>query len=86
MYMSTDTLALIGSGLGGLLTLGIAMFAGFAWVIRRIDTVEQKLGARIDRVEQNQAEFRTSVEHELTEVKVAIARIEGPRPRLILER
>jgi hypothetical protein len=86
MYMSTDTLALIGSGLGGLLTLGIAMFAGFAWVIRRIDTVEQKLGARIDRVEQNQAEFRTSVEHEFTEVKVAIARIEGPRPRLILER
>jgi hypothetical protein len=86
MYMSTDTHALIGSGLGGLLTLGIAMFAGFAWVIRRIDTVEQKLGARIDRVEQNQAEFRTSVEHEFTEVKVAIARIEGPRPRLILER
>jgi len=119
MYMSTDTLAVIGSGLGGLLTLGFAMFAGFAWVIRRIDTVEQKLatgigsveskldtkidtveqrldtkidslerklGARIDRVEQNQAEFRTSVEHEFTEVKVAIARIEGPRPRLILER
>ena len=106
--MSTDTLALIGSGLGGLLALGVAMFAGFAWVIRRIDTVEQKLdakvdsleqrldtkidsferklGARIDRVEQNQAEFRTSVEHEFTEVKVAIARIEGPRPRLIVGR
>ncbi|MBS1907235.1 MAG: hypothetical protein JST33_11855, partial [Actinobacteria bacterium] len=48
MYMSTDTLTLIGSGLGGLLTLGIAMFAGFAWVIRRMDAMETRLVARID--------------------------------------
>ncbi|OZB84154.1 MAG: hypothetical protein B7X32_08075 [Microbacterium sp. 13-71-7] len=95
--MSTDTLALIGSGLGGLLTLGVAMFAGFAWVIRRIDAVESKLASRIDSVEQrldakidaverNLSDFRTTVEHEFTDVKVAIARIEGPRPRLIVER
>lgn len=97
MYTSTDTLALIGSGLGGLLTLGVAMFAGFAWVIRRIDTVERKLDARIDTLEQrldtridaverNLSDFRTTVEHEFTDVKVAIARIEGPRPRLIVGR
>ena len=95
--MSTDTLALIGSGIGGLLTLGIAMFAGFAWVIRRIDekvdAVDTKLDRKIDAVERNLTEFRTEVahrftevEHELTEVKIAIARIEGPRPRLIVER
>lgn len=95
--MSADTLSLIASGLGGLLTIGIAMFAGFAWVVRRVDSVEQRLGGRVDSVEQrlgsridaverDLGEFRSTVEHEFTEVKIAIARIEGPRPRLIVER
>lgn len=106
--MSTDTLAVIGSGVGGLLTLGIAMFAGFAWVIRRmgamehrlivrmdsgdqrldekIDAVEHKLSQKIDAVDQRLSRKLDALEHEFTEVKIAVARIEGPRPRLIVER
>ena len=117
--MSTDAVALIGSGVGGLLTLGIAMFAGFAWVIRRmdamehrlivrmesgdqrldekvdavehklsrkIDAVEHKLSQKIDAVDQRLSQKIDALEHEFTEVKIAVARIEGPRPRLIVER
>ena len=106
--MSTDTLAVIGSGVGGLLTLGIAMFAGFAWVIRRmdamehrlivrmdsgdqrldekIDAVEHKLSQKIDAVDQRLSQKIDALEHGFTEVKIAVARIEGPRPRLIVER
>ncbi|WP_336648739.1 hypothetical protein [Microbacterium sp. MMO-10] len=119
MYMSTDTLAVIGSGIGGLLTLGIAMFAGFAWVIRRmdamehrlivrmdsgdqrldekidavehklsqkIDTVDQRLSRKIDAVDQRLSRKLDALEHEFTEVKIVVARIEGPRPRLFVER
>ncbi|MFT4136738.1 hypothetical protein [Microbacterium sp.] len=46
----------------------------------RIDGVERSLGERIDGVERNLA----AVARELTEVKVAVARWEGPKPRLIL--
>lgn len=38
----------------------------------RIDDVERKLGARID-----------ALGHETTEVKIAVARLEGPVPRLL---
>ncbi|WP_159498962.1 hypothetical protein [Microbacterium sp. 18062] len=45
----------------------------------RIDGVEEKLGARIDKVDARIG----GVERELVEVKIAVARIEGP-PRHLL--
>lgn len=48
----------------------------------RIDGVEHKLSARIDAVEVGQSEVKS----ELTEVKIAIARFEGPRPHLVVAR
>nr|WP_218844810.1 hypothetical protein [Microbacterium pseudoresistens] len=60
---------------GIVVTIGIAMFAGFAWVVRRIDAVDTKLTDRID-----------AMGAELTEVKIAVARLEGPRPHLIVGR
>ena len=70
------------------LTLGIGMFAGFAWVVRRMDAgderLEQKLTARLDAVEaKTEARFDAmnlridALGRDLTDVKVSVARIEG---------
>ncbi len=55
----------------------------------RIDGVEQRLGARIDGVERriDGVERRIDgVERRLGAVEVAVARLEGPPPRLVLRR
>ena len=117
--MPTEFIALIATQLGGLVTIGIAMFAGFAWIVRRIDAVEERLNRRIDDVEErlnrriDDVEVRLSrrideveekltrrideveekltrrideVAHEVAEVKVSVARWEGPLPRLLMPR
>jgi hypothetical protein len=48
----------------------------------RIDGVETRLTERIDGVETR----LTAVEHGLVDVKIAIARLEGPPPRLLTAR
>ncbi|WP_336643598.1 hypothetical protein [Microbacterium sp. MMO-113] len=74
--MSADTLTIIVSAIGVVLTLGASLFAAGAWMIRRIDerlgTVEEKLTARID-----------AVAADVTDLKIAVARLEGP-PRHLL--
>jgi hypothetical protein len=115
MYMSVELIGVVVTAFAVLVTLGSGMFAGFAWVVRRIDGVEGKLSARIDGVEGklsariDRVEEKLSaridrveetlsaridglstridgVEAELTEVKIGIARLEGPRPHLIVGR
>ena len=49
----------------------------------RIDGVERKLESRIDGVENNLGSRIDKVADELVEVKVAIARIEGPPRHLV---
>ena len=49
----------------------------------RIDGVESKLGARIDGVESKLGTRIDKFADELVEVKVAIARIEGPPRHLV---
>ena len=53
----------------------VAIISGFGWMIGRMDTRFAAVDAKFDRIE-----------HELTEVKIAIARLEGPRPRLVSTR
>ena len=50
-----------------------------ARLTERIDAVETRLTERIDSVETR----LTGVEHGLVDVKIAIARLEGPPPRLV---
>lgn len=73
--MSAELIAIVAA----FVTLGIAMFAGFGWMIHRmdlrIDAVDKHLGDRIDRLAD-----------EMTEVKIAIARLEGPPRQLTLSR
>ncbi|MEJ1088230.1 hypothetical protein WDU99_07875 [Microbacterium sp. Mu-80] len=72
MYMSAELIAILSC----FATLGIGMFAGFAWAVRRSDSsierLDTKLSTRID-----------AVGAEVTEVKIAVARLEGP-PRHLL--
>ena len=91
--MSVETLAIIISAAGLLVTLGGGLFAGFAWMIRRTDAqfaeVREEFKEEFHSVRE---EFKTVREDlhqlrgELTEVKISVARLEGPRERLIWPR
>ncbi|CAI7677077.1 unnamed protein product, partial [Penicillium discolor] len=78
--VSADTLTIIVSAIGVVLTLGASLFAAGAWMIRRIDerlgavdhrlstgigSVEEKLGARIDTVEEKLTARIDTVEEKL---------------------
>ncbi|MFS0894842.1 response regulator [Microbacterium sp. 179-I 3D3 NHS] len=75
----------------------VVAFAGLlGWFIRRLDARFDRVDARFDRVELriDRVELRidrvedqlSGFRHELTEVKIAVARLEGPHPRLITAR
>ncbi|WP_372984460.1 response regulator [Microbacterium sp.] len=79
--------------------LGLA--AGFGWMITRTDArfemfeqrmdarfekFEQRMDARFEKVEQRMDARFEKVDVELGEVKIAIARLEGPAPRLLVAR
>jgi hypothetical protein len=89
MYVSIEVLTTLGSFAG----LLVAVVAGFGWTIRRTDTQLQhatgRLEASMDRLESrmDRLEAQTyALTHELTEVKITIARLEGPPPRLYTAR
>ncbi|MFT4259857.1 hypothetical protein [Microbacterium sp.] len=78
MFVSAEILAIVLSAIGIVLSLGTSMFAGLAWVVRRIDSVEEKLTARIDAVDLRLSARIDALAAETTEVKIAVARLEGP--------
>ena len=115
--MSAEILAIVVSAVGIVLTLGTTMLAGFAWCVRRIDAVDQKLGARIDALDRKSSERSDRLEHglgaridavdqkssersdrlehnlgaridalaaDVTDLKIAVARLEGPVRHLIV--
>ncbi|MFD8768847.1 hypothetical protein [Microbacterium oxydans] len=69
--MSTETVTIVLSAIGVVLTLGTSLFAAGAWMVRRIDdridAVEEKLSTRID-----------AVAADVTDLKISVARLEGP--------
>ncbi|MFJ4999188.1 hypothetical protein ACIP5T_13610 [Microbacterium sp. NPDC088619] len=84
MFVSAEIIAIVLSAVGLLLTLGGTMVAGFAWCVRRSDRVEERLGARIDGVEERLGARIDAVAADTTELKIAMARIEGPQRHLIV--
>ncbi|WP_251442717.1 MULTISPECIES: hypothetical protein [unclassified Microbacterium] len=82
MHVSVELIGVVLTGFGVVITLGLGMLSGFGWMARRIDRVDDKLSARIDGLSAR----IDGVETELTEVKIGIARLEGPRPHLIVGR
>jgi len=100
MYVSMEVIAIIACAVsvivafvtacGWFLTRMDARFAAadarmdarFAAADARMDARFADVDARIDRLDDRMS----GVEHELSEVKVAIARLEGPLPRLVRSR
>lgn len=87
--MSAEAISLILVAAGVLITLGGGFVAGLAWLLRRMDELVEKMDQRFDKVDERfdkvDEQFST-VRAELNEVKVAVARLEGPPPRLIFPR
>lgn len=82
VYMSEETIALVISVAALMLTLA----AGFGWMIRRMDVLRKDLSEEIKSVRQDLGDRITGVERELVEVKIAVARIEGPGRHLVTAR
>ncbi|WP_449409154.1 hypothetical protein [Microbacterium maritypicum] len=94
MFVSAEIIAVVLSAVGIVVTLGTSMFLGFAWCVRRTDAVEARLGARIDeldhrlgaRIDGSEKSLGSRIDnlaHEMTELKIAVARLEGPVPHLL---
>ena len=84
--MSTETITVIVSVAALMLTFAGGFAAVFAWAMRRLDARFDLIDRRFDRVDTriDRLEDRMGkVEHELVEVKIGIARLEGPPRRLI---
>lgn len=81
--MSVETLTIVISAIGIVLTLGASLFAGFAWMVRRIDAVDTKLTTRIDAVDEKLTARIDALAGEVTGVRIAIARLEGPPRHLV---
>ncbi|KJL22230.1 hypothetical protein RN51_02110 [Microbacterium oxydans] len=85
--MGTETVTIVLSALGIVLTLGASLFAAGAWMVRRIDeridAVEEKLSTRIDGVEEKLSTRIDAVAADVTDLKISVARLEGP-PRHLL--
>jgi hypothetical protein len=84
--MSAEVISMILVAAGVLITLGGGFFAGLAWMIwrmdERFDKVDErfeKFDARFEKIDERLSQVRS----ELNDVKVAVARLEGPQPRLI---
>lgn len=91
--MTPDVIGAIIAGFG----LAGSLFGGNFMVMRRmerrletrIDGVENRLGARIDGVEDRFDKLESKLDQvvdDVTELKIAVARLEGPPPTLLLAR
>jgi hypothetical protein len=85
--VTTETLTIVVSAVGVVLTLGASLFAAGAWMIRRIDdridAVDEKLSTRIDAVDEKLSSRIDAVAADVTDLKISVARLEGP-PRYLL--
>jgi hypothetical protein len=96
--VTTETLTIVLSAIGIVLTLGASLFAAGAWMIRRIDdridavdeklstridAVDEKLSTRIDAVDEKLSSRIDAVAVDVTDLKISVARLEGP-PRHLL--
>ncbi|MEJ1921924.1 response regulator [Microbacterium sp. KHB019] len=66
--------------------LGARIDAGDERLGARIDALDEKLGARIDALDEKLGARIDKVADELVEVKIALARVEGPPRHLITAR
>ncbi|WP_298862477.1 hypothetical protein [uncultured Microbacterium sp.] len=76
--MSPELIAI----LSAFVTLGFGIVGGFAWMLHQMDARFDKVDERFDKVDERFAEMSRDV----TDLKVAVARLEGGRPQLLTGR
>jgi len=79
VHVSTETIAVVISAAGVMLSIA----AAFGWMIRRADAQFERMATDISSLRRETGDAIARVERELVEVKIAVARIEGP-PRHLL--
>ncbi|AZH80031.1 hypothetical protein CSX12_17050 [Microbacterium sp. Y-01] len=99
--MTPEILTIILSAIGVVLTLTTSLFAAGAWMVRRIDdridavddklstridAVDEKLSTRIDAVDDKLSTRIDAVATDVTDLKIAVARLEGPPRHLLTAR
>ncbi|MFT4212665.1 MAG: response regulator [Microbacterium sp.] len=80
--MSTEVLTMLGCTA----TVLIATMSGFGWLVMRMDRKFERVDERFDAQARELGDRITGVERELIEVKIALARLEGPPRRLLSAR
>lgn len=74
----------------GVVSMLLALAGGFGWMINRTDAqfaeVRRDLGARIDKTNDELGARIDKTTGELVEVKIALARVEGPSRHLVTGR
>lgn len=80
--MSVETITIL-IVIGSLL---LALAGGFGWMIHRMDGIAKDLGSRMDRMGNDLGSRMDRMGDDLVEVKIAIARVEGPPRHLITGR
>ena len=91
--MSVEMLTIVISAAGLLITLGGGFFAGFAWMIGRMDDRFAELRGELrQEFRAVHEQFRAVHEDiqqlrgEMNDIKISVARLEGPPERLIWHR
>ncbi|MEJ1089582.1 response regulator [Microbacterium sp. Mu-80] len=79
MTVSIEVITIVASAA----TLLVALISGFGWVFSRMDARFAQQDTRIEARFAGVETRLTGLERELTEVKIAVARIEGPPRRFI---
>ncbi|PKQ34781.1 MAG: response regulator [Actinobacteria bacterium HGW-Actinobacteria-11] len=82
MYVSMEIITILATAA----TTLVATVSGFGWMISRMDARFAAVDARFDAQEAKYDVRFTRIEQEVFEVKIAIARLEGPTPRFIAAR
>lgn len=92
--MSVELIAVIITAASLFVTVVGGLFAVSAWILRQMDARFDKVDARFEKVDEQfnnvneqfkeMATQMSGLRAELNDVKVAVARLEGPHQRLIL--
>lgn len=92
--MSVELIAVIITAASLVITVVGGLFAVSAWILRQMDARFDKVDARFEKVDEQfnnvneqfkeMATQMSGLRAELNDVKVAVARLEGPHQRLIL--
>ncbi|MBS1905467.1 MAG: hypothetical protein JST33_02635 [Actinobacteria bacterium] len=69
MYMSVETITIVLSAIGTVVTLGGSTFVGMAWMVRRMDTIAERADTSLNVTRTELKSDIADVRAELTEVK-----------------